>query len=241
MSAYYNEHDPFAAAWLRELIKAGHIAHLVQDDLEASDYAFAAVGLPAASVGAPHIRQRLWFVADRDAARCRKGRPSEAGDGRNAPRVEFAGLYASGELADTMPAGRPERRTGAGCGQAAGCGGAGDVGHSQHPGLQEQRGKPGVSCGTEGTDAGQTLERASTPTFWDACDWLPCLDGKARPVEPGTFPLAYGVPARVGRLRGYGNAIVPQVGAEVIAAYMKTVYRSSAGLIYLLLFFGNSG
>ena len=26
MAAYYNEHDPFAAAWLRELIRAGHIA-----------------------------------------------------------------------------------------------------------------------------------------------------------------------------------------------------------------------
>ena len=26
MAAYYNEHDKFAAAWLRELIKAGHIA-----------------------------------------------------------------------------------------------------------------------------------------------------------------------------------------------------------------------
>src|SRR5512147_3187208 len=26
MAAYYNEFDPFAAAWLRELIKAGHIA-----------------------------------------------------------------------------------------------------------------------------------------------------------------------------------------------------------------------
>jgi len=25
MSAYYNEHDPYAAAWLRELIKANHI------------------------------------------------------------------------------------------------------------------------------------------------------------------------------------------------------------------------
>ena len=25
MAAYYNEIDPFAAAWLRELIKAGHI------------------------------------------------------------------------------------------------------------------------------------------------------------------------------------------------------------------------
>jgi hypothetical protein len=26
VTAYYNEHDPFAAAWLRELIKAGQIA-----------------------------------------------------------------------------------------------------------------------------------------------------------------------------------------------------------------------
>jgi DNA (cytosine-5)-methyltransferase 1 len=26
MAAYYNEHDPKAAAWLRELIKQGHIA-----------------------------------------------------------------------------------------------------------------------------------------------------------------------------------------------------------------------
>ena len=26
MTAYYNEHDPFAVAWLRELIKAGQIA-----------------------------------------------------------------------------------------------------------------------------------------------------------------------------------------------------------------------
>jgi DNA (cytosine-5)-methyltransferase 1 len=26
MTAYYNEFDPHAAAWLRELIKAGHIA-----------------------------------------------------------------------------------------------------------------------------------------------------------------------------------------------------------------------
>lgn len=26
MTAYYNEIDPFAAEWLRELIKAGHIA-----------------------------------------------------------------------------------------------------------------------------------------------------------------------------------------------------------------------
>jgi len=28
MSAYYNEFNPFAAGWLRELIKAGLITHI---------------------------------------------------------------------------------------------------------------------------------------------------------------------------------------------------------------------
>jgi DNA (cytosine-5)-methyltransferase 1 len=37
---------------------------LVQSDLEGEGYACGAVGIPAGGVGAPHIRQRLWFVAD---------------------------------------------------------------------------------------------------------------------------------------------------------------------------------
>lgn len=37
---------------------------LVQDDLEAEGYAIAPAVLPACSAGAPHIRQRLWFVAN---------------------------------------------------------------------------------------------------------------------------------------------------------------------------------
>lgn len=32
MTAYYNEIDPSAAAWLRELIKAGHIAPGIVDE-----------------------------------------------------------------------------------------------------------------------------------------------------------------------------------------------------------------
>lgn len=56
--------------------------------------------------------------------------------------------------------------------------------------------------------------------FWSDADWLGCRDGKFRPVEPGSFPMANGIPARVGRLRGYGNAIVPQVAAEFIRAFM---------------------
>jgi hypothetical protein len=34
--------------------------------------------------------------------------------------------------------------------------------------------------------------------------------------------LTHGEPARVGRLRAYGNAIVPHLAAEVIAAFMET-------------------
>src|SRR5580693_3622988 len=37
---------------------------LVQADLESADYAVGSADLCAAGVGAPHIRQRLWFVAD---------------------------------------------------------------------------------------------------------------------------------------------------------------------------------
>lgn len=51
-------------------------------------------------------------------------------------------------------------------------------------------------------------------------NWLGCQDGRFRPVEPGSFPLADGVPSRVGLLRGYGNAIVPQVAAQFIVNFM---------------------
>ena len=72
--------------------------------------------------------------------------------------------------------------------------------------------------------------------FWRDADWLFCRDGKWRPVEPGTFPLVDGAAARlgrvepgvarvassnrIGRLKGYGNAINAQAAAAFIRAYM---------------------
>jgi len=72
--------------------------------------------------------------------------------------------------------------------------------------------------------------------FWRDADWILCRDGKWRPVEPGTFPLVDGAAARlgrvesgvarvassnrVGRLKGYGNAINAQAAAAFIRAYM---------------------
>lgn len=73
-------------------------------------------------------------------------------------------------------------------------------------------------AGGAGRLAGCNGGTLPTNGFWRDADWLLCRDGRWRPVEPGTFPLAHGAAGRVGRLRGYGNAIVaPQAEAFIRA------------------------
>lgn len=170
--------------------------------LEAAHYACGASDLPAASVGAPHIRQRTFFgavrLADASSAGSQGWGSAERGafdsDGHPASRS------AAGGLAD---ADQGERRRVAG--------GQGCLADGTPPGRKQGDREPqhGGTGGGSGADHGG----------WDVADWLFCRDGKWRPVEPGTFPLAHGLPARVGRLRGYGNAIVPQVAARFIEAF----------------------
>ena len=67
---------------------------------------------------------------------------------------------------------------------------------------------------------GSTSQASRALSAWRGAEWAIGADGKARRVKPGVRLLAHGVPARVGRLRAYGNAIVPQVAAEVIGAFL---------------------
>lgn len=154
---------------------------LVQDDLEGEGYSFGAVGLPAASVGAPHIRQRLWFVADANENGLRESAIGEFHHDEH--HVESCSNPIS--MADANDEG------------LQGWGGVQECGGQVHPGS--------------GCVAG----------FWSDAIWLPCRDGKERPAKPSIFPLAHGLPGRVGQFRAYGNAIVPQVGAEFVKAYME--------------------
>ena len=122
----------------------------VQTDMEREGYAIGAADLCAAGVGAPHIRQRLYWMADAmlpDAARLRqKCVPMESKQKTGRPRV--------------------------------------------------------VDC-------------------WSFDEFIRCADGKSRPIKSSIQPLAHGSTARVGRLRAYGNAIVAPVAALFVAAAME--------------------
>jgi DNA (cytosine-5)-methyltransferase 1 len=187
---------------------------LVQADLEGEDYACGAVGIPAAGVGAPHIRQRLYFVANTFGS-------NEQQRSKDVGKTQFIGRGSiDSELADDIDAGSQGRLPG-----------------GAYERRQDQHGHAGCDGAVSGlantqSDREHTVggifegpyksESIGMPNFWADCDWLPCRDGKYRPVEPSTFPLAHGATARVGRLRAYGNAIVPQAAQALIEAYLET-------------------
>jgi DNA (cytosine-5)-methyltransferase 1 len=58
---------------------------------------------------------------------------------------------------------------------------------------------------------------------WDGAIWLDGPDGKRRRIGPGLQLLADGSAPRSGRLRAYGNAIAPQVGAAFIEAFLEAI------------------
>jgi DNA (cytosine-5)-methyltransferase 1 len=141
----------------------------VRADLEGIGYAVGSADLPACSVGAPHIRRRLFWVAHAE----RSGDAGELGDSGSERRRQVCANTAGSKE------------------------GSGAEGLAERP-LHERNGNP-----------------------WSDLEWLPCIDGKWRPTKPGLFPLAHGIPGRVGKLRAAGNAIVAPLAAEFIMAAME--------------------
>jgi hypothetical protein len=80
-----------------------------------------------------------------------------------------------------------------------------------------------ASDSTSGPDYA-VKDRQNAGGFWRNADWLYCRDEKWRPVESGTFPLAYGVPAVMEQLRSYGDAIVVPQAVQYIQSVMEALH-----------------
>ena len=284
MTAYYNEIEPFAAAWLRnliiaELIAPGDVDERSIGDVQPDDlrgytqvHFFAGIGgwsaalrladwaddRPVWTGSCPcqpfsvagkrkglNDERHLWPEMFRLIRECRPGtvfgeQVANASTWFDGVASDLEGVgYAVG--AGVIPAcavnaphrrdrlwfvgdasvvrrgeGRPEH--GVQCGGPA-ASGAGLLGDARSAGLAvpERAPVPGARRWQEG----RAVEQPSG-SFWDGAEWLACGDGKARRVEPSIRLLVDGVfPNRVGLLRGFGNAIVPPVAAEFIAAFME--------------------
>lgn len=197
-------------------------------DLEGSGYTCGAVDLCAAGVGAPHIRQRLYWAAYADAQGWRELR----GDTQSAePDADQQLAASSTQRVDRLAHPQVHGR---------------DQGRPASDGRDVGAGRVSIGLGYADCGRGEQVdpeqqERGAASTPWSQSTLIPCRDGKARRIsaEPGDVPLAYGIPRdvgrqlpalaqlakgargnRVGRLKGYGNAIVPQVAAEFIKACM---------------------
>lgn len=299
MSTYYNEHDPYAAEWLRNLIAAGRIPGGDVDtrsivDVQPEDirgYAqchfFAGIGgwaLAARLAGWPDHRE-LWTgsppcqpfsVAGKQRAQADErhlwpelfrlagarrppvfmGEQVAAAVGKDWLDGVFADLEGIGYAcrAVVVPAcavDAPHRRDRAwllaerdGLVVHGEC--ARLEGHSRDDSTASRRAQPNRStaatgvCSSLGDGNVDGCAPRSAPaapaghrgpagaTAWGDFRWVLCHDGKARRVQPGLQPLGNGFPARVGRLRAYGNAIVPQVAAQVIAAYLDVAPERAA-------------
>ena len=173
----------------------------VRTDLEALGYEVGAADLCAASVGAPHIRQRLFWVADTQLQRAGAGIAGEQGSAR----IGRDRLAIGGEVGGLSNARHDDGAARSARGQF----------QPKAPEQQEPgRGSPWddftiIPCGD---GKARRIKRGISPLVAR----LP------RGVVPsGDYSVQNSAEARADRLKGYGNSIVPAVAAAFIRAYIE--------------------
>lgn len=168
---------------------------LVHADMEALGYAFGCVPFPSAGVGAPHLRDRAYWVANNN---------NKGLEGRRilSKRAVECIAWPSGVASSVADSGKGKR------------------GRRPDDDALLCDGQEAARYWSPIESDGTTRESNGTGPingYWRNADWIGCSDGRWRPIEPGTFPLADECSNRMGKLRAYGNAI----NAEAAKAFIE--------------------
>jgi len=186
-------------------------------DLESEGYSTRTFNIPACSVGAPHLRQRLWIVAHSDS----ESEPDGSFDGNARQRqlgFEFGGGETASHGSDPDNDGSHREKK-----------------HKQNSkhGETKLRDKQVCELGSMGKDVAdseckrergrstKSSGRKSRMEHWSGGE---CNRSEEWwEVEPDVGRLVDGLPNRVPQLRALGNSIIPQI-AEKIGQAIKETY-----------------
>ena len=193
----------------------------VLTDLESEGYSTRTFNIPACSVGAPHLRQRLWIVAHSDS----ESEPDGSFDG-NAGQRQLGFKF----VADS-------KCTGTGVEEHRSSGQGRKSPDSSQPEVLRQNNRTSSSKGSSASgedvadsdrdDRGRgrstkSSERKSRMEHWSGGE---CNRSEEWwEVEPDVGRLVDGLPNRVPQLRALGNSIIPQI-AQKIAQAIKETYN----------------
>jgi DNA (cytosine-5)-methyltransferase 1 len=173
--------------------------------------------IPASAIGAPHRRDRVWIVAHANS----EGQPDMPVDDKRAlsrPMGPHGGGTDVGKRAVDVADANLE-------GLEIGQGQRSDSCEERQAVERAGRGIPKRVDGLEDAPDAERLPRAQQRKDgrvggeWEPIPWD---EGGQWAVEPDVGRVANGVPKRVDRLKGLGNAIVPQIaeyiGRQIMAA-----------------------
>ncbi len=239
-------------AWCLFENVAGHVSlglDAVCSDLEGIGYTCGPLVVPACAVDAPHRRDRVWILANTQHTEWGPSEPSghvalrpDAGWAQASGRPGASGAHGgAGPLADAHGLGRLQGGTGATGrqGPTLPLRGGTSVADSESLSLrarfraqeeEKQWGRrsgdgrgPGVSPHANGLTGSKKFHAAAIPDEERQSCRIFAPEWRTWPAEPGVGRVAHGVPGRVDRLKGLGNAVVPQlaemIGLAIVAAH----------------------
>jgi DNA (cytosine-5)-methyltransferase 1 len=218
----------------------GLVFNEVQADLEAEGYEVQPVLLPAASVGAPHRRDRVWFVAYATSERNTPPETSSETKRKWSEGLERAGERGIGgkwidglyrleghdsntndkrgggvrDQGEKTRARKSNELFGSECG----------IQNAEVPTNTDSRRQPSKEHGQK--ESGRVAE-TSISNYWQNFPTQSPIcggnDGIPTKLDGITFPKW-----RNESIKGYGNAIVPQVAYQIFKALIQSIQQNKA-------------